>query len=88
MYEPMSVFVRIGSVLFFLGGLISARYLYFFFFGVKRGGHLQSLLLSVILIVMGFICIVSGLLADVIASNRKLNEEILFRLKKMGLDKK
>jgi hypothetical protein len=37
---------------------------------------------------MGFICIVSGLLADVIASNRKLNEEILFRLKKMGLDKK
>lgn len=85
MYEPMSVFVKIGTGLFFLGGLISTRYLYFFFFAAKKGGHLQSLLLSAVLILMGFICIVAGLLADVIASNRKLNEEILFKLKKMGI---
>jgi hypothetical protein len=87
MYEPMSVFVKMGIVLFFLGGLISTRYLYFFFFAAKKGGHLQSLLLSAILILMGFVSIVMGLLADVIASNRKLNEEILFKLKKMGIRK-
>jgi hypothetical protein len=83
----MSVFVKMGIVLFFLGGLISTRYLYFFFFAAKKGGHLQSLLLSAILILMGFVSIVMGLLADVIASNRKLNEEILFKLKKMGIRK-
>ncbi len=85
MYEPMSVFVKTGGLLLSLGGLIGLRYMYFFFFGVKKGGHLQSLLLSVIFILMGFICVVSGLLADVIASNRRLNEEILFKLKKLDL---
>lgn len=88
MYEPMKFFIKIGTLLLGVGGLISLRYLYFFFFGVKRGGHLQSLLLSAILIIMGFVTVVVGLLADVIAANRRLNEETLFNLKKMALKDK
>jgi len=40
------------------------------------------------LFLSGFILVVIGLLADVIAANRKLNEEILFRLKKSGFSDK
>jgi hypothetical protein len=58
------------------------RYLYFFFFGAKTGGHVQSLLLGVVFAIMGFMMIVVGLLADIIAANRRLNEEILYRQKK------
>lgn len=82
MYEPMKFFIQVGSVILFLGGLLGMRYMYFFFFGVKRGGHLQSLILAAVLLLSGFILVVAGLLADVIAANRKLNEEILYRLKK------
>lgn len=82
MYEPMRFFVKTGSFVIFLGSLLGARYLYFLFFGVKRGGHIQSLILCAVLLVAGFLLIVIGLLADIIAANRKLNEEILFRLKK------
>ncbi|MFA6635556.1 MAG: glycosyltransferase family 2 protein [Candidatus Omnitrophota bacterium] len=82
MYEPMKFFVQAGSLILFLGGLLGARYLYFFLFGAKRGGHLQSLILAAVLLLSGFILMVAGLLADVIAANRKLNEEILYRLKR------
>ncbi|MFC1570479.1 glycosyltransferase family 2 protein [Candidatus Omnitrophota bacterium] len=82
MYEPMKFFVQVGSVILFLGGLLGMRYMYFFFFGAKRGGHLQSLILAAVLLLSGFILVVAGLLADVIAANRKLNEEVLYRLKK------
>ena len=82
MYEPMKFFTKMGSVILFLGGLLGARYLYFFIFGAKKGGHLQSLILAAVFLLSGFILMVAGLLADVIAANRKLNEEILYRLKK------
>ncbi|MDP3791517.1 MAG: glycosyltransferase family 2 protein [Candidatus Omnitrophota bacterium] len=82
MYEPMKFFVKIGSL--FLGGaaILGGRYLYFFFFGVKRGGHVQSLILALILTIIGAQLIFTGLLADIIAANRKLSEEILYRQRK------
>jgi hypothetical protein len=62
--------------------LIGARYAYFFMFGVKKGGHLQSLLLGAVLFITGFMIIMIGLLADTISANRKINEDILYRLRK------
>ncbi len=88
MYEPMKFFTKVGTVILSLGALLGVRYLYFFFFTARRGGHMQSLLLGAILFLSGFILVVIGLLADVIAANRKLNEEILFRLKKSGFSDK
>ena len=87
LYEPMKFFTKMGSVMLFLGGILGVRYMYFFFFGVKRGGHLQSLILAAVLLLSGFILMVAGLLADVIAANRKLNEEILYRARKSNIEK-
>jgi len=82
MYEPMRFFVKTGSLIISISFLIGLRYMYFFFFGAKRGGHLQSLLLGAVLFIAGFLLIAIGLLADIIAANRKLNEETLFRVRK------
>lgn len=82
MYEPMRFFVKIGSLFLTGSGLLGARYVYFFFFGAKRGGHVQSLILAIILTIIGAQLIFTGFLADIIAANRKLAEEILYRQRK------
>jgi glycosyltransferase involved in cell wall biosynthesis len=85
MYEPMKFFVKIGASFLAGAGILGARYLYFFFFGAKKGGHVQSLILAMILTVIGVQLVFIGFLADIIAANRKLNEEILYRQKKEQL---
>ena len=59
------------------------RYLFFFFIGTGNG-HVQSLLLSMMLILLGAMGIIVGLQADVIAANRKLLEDIRYEVKKMA----
>ena len=84
MYEPLKVLSSIGAVVF-LGGLaISVRFLYFYFTGTGLG-HLQSLILSAVLMIVGFQVVLIGLVADVISGNRKLIEDLLYRVRGMEL---
>ncbi|WP_418791091.1 glycosyltransferase family 2 protein [Phosphitispora sp. TUW77] len=85
MYRPLKVFMRLGAMLFCLGFILGLRYLYFMFTGSGQG-HIQSLILTAILIFMGFQIWIFGLLADLISANRKLNEETLYRVRKLELD--
>ncbi|MBI4707958.1 MAG: glycosyltransferase family 2 protein [Candidatus Omnitrophica bacterium] len=85
MYEPMSFFVRLGSLFLLGASMLGVRYLYFFAFGSKHGGHIQSLILAIIFSVLGIQLIFIGFLADIIAANRKLSEEILYRQRKEHL---
>jgi glycosyltransferase involved in cell wall biosynthesis len=82
MYRPLRVFTLFGS-LFILGGLILAcRFLYYYIIG-QGGGHLQSVVLSAVLLIVGFQVILIGLLADLIGFNRKILEELLYRSRRM-----
>jgi glycosyltransferase involved in cell wall biosynthesis len=87
MYEPLKVFTYIGLIVFGAGLAISLRFLYFYFtevaFGPER--HLQSLIASAVLMILGFFVLVIGLLADVNAGNRKLIEDLLYRVRLMEL---
>ena len=85
LYEPLKMFLYMGSVVFGTGFLIAGRFLYFYLSG-QGGGHIQSLILSSVLMIVGFQIIMIGLLADIISANRRLIEETLYRLKKMELD--
>lgn len=82
MYRPLKVFLSLGIIFFSIGFLIGIRYLYFFFNGQGQG-HIQSLILSSILITTGFQLGVFGLLADAISAIRKINDELLYRVKKL-----
>ena len=80
MYRPMRFFFIIGGVLSVVGCLPILRFLFFYFSG-DGSGHLQSLLLGAVLLLLGFILFVTGLLADVVSQNRKLLEDTLERIR-------
>ena len=84
MYEPLKVFTYIGLTVFGAGFAVGLRFLYFFFTGTGYG-HLQSLILAAVLLIVGFQILVIGLLADVISGNRKLLEDLLYRMRKFEL---
>lgn len=87
MYNPLRVFLLLGGAGCLLGFLLGLRYLYFFFLQ-SAGGHVQSLILAAILMIVGFQVIVVGLAADLIAANRRLSEETLYRVRKLELSAK
>jgi glycosyltransferase involved in cell wall biosynthesis len=80
MYRPLRVFTIIGTVLFLLGAALLIRFLVFFFQG-EGSGHVQSMIVSAVLLISGFQTWLIGLVADLISKNRKIMEEILFRLR-------
>lgn len=85
MYQPLRVFFYLGTTLIIVGSLPILRFLYFYFTG-DGNGHVQSLILGSILILMGFIAYVAGLVADLISFNRQLVEITLEKVKRMELE--
>ena len=82
MYSPLRFFGIVGVVLFVLGLILGIRFLVFFLSG-DGDGHIQSLILTAILMMLGFQTVITGLLADTIAANRKIMEDIQYRVRKM-----
>ena len=87
LYEPLKIFFMIGVLVFSIGFLLCVRYLYFYFNG-QGLGHMQSLILAAVLMIVGFQVGMIGLLADINAANRRLIEDVLHRIKKMELTNK
>ena len=87
MYEPLKVFTYIGSLVFFAGFAVSLRFLFYYFFQTTyEPGKIQSLILSAVLMIVGFQIVLIGLVADAISGNRKLVEELVYRVRSMELD--
>jgi len=78
-YRPFRFFAMQGAISFVMGFLIGLRFLFFYFSGHGRG-HIQSLILATLLLGVGFLLMVAGVLADLIATNRKMLEELKWRL--------
>jgi glycosyltransferase involved in cell wall biosynthesis len=85
MYRPLRVFTAISIIMITLGGLGGLRYLYLMIF-FNAAGHLQSIILSAILLIVGFQILLIGLIADLIGFNRKIQEESLYRLRQLELE--
>ena len=66
------------------GLLLGTRFLYFYLLGAGQG-HVQSLILTAVLLIVGIQVALIGLLADMVSANRRLEEEILFRLRALDL---
>ena len=79
-YRPFRFFFTIGFSIFSAGIIIGLRFLYFYLTG-NGNGHLQSLILASILLGIGFQTIVVAFLADLLAVNRKLNEDIQYKIR-------
>jgi glycosyltransferase involved in cell wall biosynthesis len=77
-YKPFRFFMSIGLVLFLIGIGIGARFLYFYATG-NGNGHIQSLIASAILLGIGFQTMLVAFVADLLAVNRRLLEDIRYR---------
>ncbi len=78
-YRPFRFFFSIGLTLLLGGTCIGARFLWYYLAG-RGQGHVQSLIMASILIGIGFQTIMGAFLADLLSVNRRLSEDIRYRL--------
>jgi glycosyltransferase involved in cell wall biosynthesis len=81
LYRPLRVFTFVGGIIFLLGLALAVRYLVFMLQG-QGAGHVQSVIVAAVLLIVGFQTWLIGLVADLISFNRKILEEILYRTRK------
>lgn len=86
MYEPLKIFTYIGLVIFAAGLVLPAQFVYTELTETRYGPrNLQGLILSAVLMIVGFQVLLIGLLADVISANRKLLEDLVYRVRSLEL---
>ncbi len=82
LYRPLRLFLIVGFSMLAIGSLLGFRFLVFYLNG-SGGGHVQSLILAAVFLIIGFQTILIGLVADLVRFNRKIMEETLYRLRKL-----
>ncbi|MDJ0675459.1 MAG: glycosyltransferase family 2 protein [Calothrix sp. MO_167.B42] len=85
LYKPLRFFLFLGSVPFTMGVMLGIRWLIFFFQGTERT-RIPSLILTAILILIGFQLWMFGLVADLMAANRRLLEDGQLRMRRLSVD--
>jgi glycosyltransferase involved in cell wall biosynthesis len=84
MYEPLKVFTYIGLTVFGVGFLLGLRLVYYYF-KFEAGRHIPSAIAAAVLMIVGFMVLIIGLVADLISANRKLLEDLLYRVRTLEL---
>ena len=84
MYEPFKVLFASGMAVFVVGTFPFFRIVYLIMTSTEKvSGHVQSIMLGSIFLIVGFLLIMIGVVADLLSVNRKLLENTLYRVKKM-----
>jgi glycosyltransferase involved in cell wall biosynthesis len=86
-YRPLKFFFFLGSLPFSVGTLLGIRWLLLFFLEGSMRARVPSLVLAAILILIGFQLWMFGLVADLLAVNRKIMEDMQLRLRRMEIEK-
>ena len=86
MYRPLQVFLVLGGMLFVPGLFAAIRFLYYYLHG-RGTGHIQSLVLGAALMTLGCQTWILGVIGDLVATNRKLAEETLYRVRKIQFER-
>lgn len=74
-YRPFRFFMTVGALIFLSGVAIGGRFLYFYLQG-RGQGMIQSLILTSVLLMMGFHTMLLGFVTDLLSVNRRLLEEL------------
>lgn len=85
MYRPLQFFSVLGVILFLIGAGIGIRFLVYLCMGAGAG-HVQSLILASMMIILGVMTGIVGLQADIISANRKILEDIQYHVRKLDCD--
>jgi glycosyltransferase involved in cell wall biosynthesis len=79
LYKPLKIFSAAAATFVLAGLALGVRFLVYYFTGRNPAGHVQSLILAAVLIVVGAQTFLIALLADLVAINRTLLEELKLR---------
>jgi hypothetical protein len=85
LYEPLRVFLAAAAFLALIGVVIWARFLYFFLFTDTPGQHIQSLILGTTLFIVAVQLAALGVVGDILAGSRLLQQRILERVRRVEL---
>ena len=85
-YRPFRFFAVIGSGMFSIGILVGLRFLYYYLTG-NGAGHVQSLILASVLLGIGFQTIMVAFLADLLAVNRRLMEDVQYKARQIDCNR-
>jgi glycosyltransferase involved in cell wall biosynthesis len=85
LYEPLRVFMFAAAITALIGAVIWARFLYFFFFADEPGQHIQSLILGSTLFIVAVQFVALGVIGDILAGTRVLQQRALERVRRMEL---
>lgn len=80
MYRALRIFTAISLIMLTAGAILGIRFLVYYFSG-QGSGMIQSLILTAVFLIVGFLTFLIGLIADLVSFNRKILEEILYRLR-------
>ena len=81
-YKPFQFFISVGLILFSIGFIIGSRFIFYYITG-NGAGHIQSLILASILLGIGFQIMLVAFVADLMAVNRKLMEDMQYRIREI-----
>ncbi len=84
LYRSFRFLALTGGIIFGAGFLLGARFLFYFLLG-EGDGHIQSLILGAVLLIAGFQTVLIGIVADLVAANRKMLEEIQYHQRRAAL---
>jgi glycosyltransferase involved in cell wall biosynthesis len=86
MYRPLRLVGVLSLLLLCVGTGLGARFFYHYVKNPSYSGYIQSLVVATAAVVIGILLLVAALLAELIASNRRLLEELLFRVRRLELE--
>jgi glycosyltransferase involved in cell wall biosynthesis len=84
LYEPLRVFMIAAGIVAIPAAVIWVRFLWFFFSG-EGDGHIQSLILGSTLLIIAVQFVALGVIADVLAASRTLQQRTLERVRRVEL---
>jgi glycosyltransferase involved in cell wall biosynthesis len=87
MYKPYVIFTFLAGLFGLLGIIPFVRWAILQIVDENPGGHLQSLLIGSVLLIVAFLCVIIGIISDLIRTNRMLIEDTLEHTKKMRFGK-
>ena len=88
LFRPLQVLGTVGAITSAAGLFLLGRFLYFYFTITGPTGHVQSLVVGGVLLLLGFQVILIALISDLIAANRRLLEDVLYRIKSGQYDRR
>jgi glycosyltransferase involved in cell wall biosynthesis len=86
-YKAFRVFLFLGVIVALPGLYGFVRFLYFYFTS-GRDGHVQSLIFSAVFVICGFFILMLGIIAELISSNRKMIEMLIYKIRKLEMNHK